>query len=819
MTTEYRDPTPIPDNPNYDPKDVPEVIKTNTDFVRRKMKGKDVRESLARAVDIAGIWSFKFYKEWLVSGQVAEDSIGDNKIIDVNSNKIYDTFASMQSAHSWQGDKPVVIEGRTVTFTNESGDNGIVFNVNLDKIPVTDEKVYINFNYRDPELSDSEIKSLEVLAMDLDGKPKRPELLKLNLTSKKTAGNYQMSWKLWPAWKLDKKFKLLFVLHEKGSLEITDLNVNYSNKGGSLIEQLNNIDSDQVVNLKTEKVKNTSIELSDFSVWNSSVDELLIADDELRYLKKGSGDSGVKVLLKADTTKPLYISFELQTNGVVQPYIANQFGSVVPGSIADVKGNTLKRYTYKIEPDKFALKSIENDFMFLFSAHTVGTYLKVKSVNVSNTNGLEGVSETNNNVLSNIGVRQSEVIGSDLNNSLDTVKSITKVHYVTPAESSTINDGVLKMINAKVKTAGVYNFKIGLLDQNKLIVNSTDYQFNLSAGLNHLDVESKGIVMSPGSYLFMDASSLGGVYSLEDGTFKMGSLLVQDENHQSTVPGYPGMIMYNYDGIAPFSYEVAQKSVTKQLNELKSTGKELSSNVEKLMANGGELYVTSSAGKKFRLLVDDSGTLSTVSQIPNEVAIFGNSLTKNGGEIGMAASDQYHDYYHYVVEYVKSKNTKVKVNPRTNMSVWESATNSNDRKTLFNEQIKPVLTANTDLVILQLVDNVNTPEKKATFAQDTKTLIKDIHAVSPKARIFWIAYWFGNDDLLGQIKDACNAENATLIDISSIVKMSDTKSYLGATRTGVNGETWTVTNPGEAMHPGDKGMRLIADAIIEKLGF
>lgn len=80
MATEYRDPTPIPENPNYDPKDVPEVIKTNTDFVRDKMKGKDVREALGRAVDIAGIWSFKVYDEWLVSGQVADRSLKPIKL-------------------------------------------------------------------------------------------------------------------------------------------------------------------------------------------------------------------------------------------------------------------------------------------------------------------------------------------------------------------------------------------------------------------------------------------------------------------------------------------------------------------------------------------------------------------------------------------------------------------------------------------------------------------------------------------------------------------------------------------------------------------
>lgn len=746
--------------------------------------------------------------------KVADKTLTDQQIKEVNMATVIDSFATISSAEKWNGGDLSVTD-QQINLVSDGGDRGVMVTVNLDKFQALDKRVYVNFDYSNPDYVN--LKDLvEVYAMDMKNEIKKPALLTLKRSPDLTPASYGMSGQLWPNWQLDKNFKLLFVIHGQGSLKIDKLTVNYSDKRLNLADQLNNIDSDQVVNLKTEKVKNTSIELDDFSIWNSKVDTLTI-DDALNFQKNGDGDSGVKVSLTADTTKPVYINFKLQTNGAVDPYVANAFGSVVPGAIATVKGNTLRRYGYRIEPDKFTSKGIKDEFMVIFATHVKGTYFKVKSLNVSNTNGLEGVSETTNNVLENIGVRPSENIGSDIKYLSGNINAIEKVHYVTPANSVTINNGILKMITAFVNKAGVYSFSVGLIDQNKLIVDSTKYQFSLTAGLNYINVESKLINMPVGSYLFMDASQLGGVLDKNDNY--RGGLLVQDDSHQSTVPGYPGMIMYNYDGIAPFSYEVAQKSVTHQLEGLNKASTELKSSLDKITANGDDVFVTSTSGKKFRLLVDDSGALSTVSQIPNEVAIFGNSLTKTGGEIGMAASDQYHDYYHFIVEYMKSKNTKVKVNPRTNMSVWESATNSNDRKTLFNEQIKPVLTANTDLVILQLVDNVNTPEKKATFAQDTKTLIKDIHAVSPKARVFWIAYWFGNDDLLGQIKDACNTENATLIDISSIARMSDTKSYLGATRTGVNGETWTVTNPGEAMHPGDKGMRLIADAVIGKLGF
>ena len=809
-------------NISYMPETVASLAELNTKYPSGKSGLFVAADNGHKYIWTAGIWkdcgvyqSEGISDKSIKAPKVADKTLTDLQIKEVNLATVIDSFASTSSAATWNGGD-VSVDGQIINFISGGGDRGVMVDVSLDEIQALNKYVYINFDYCNPDVEN--LKDLvEVYAMDMDNVIKKPSLLSLNKVVKPTAANYGMVGQLWPNWHLDKNLKLLFVIHGQGSLQISNLTVNYSNKRSNLAEQINNIESDQVISLKTEKVKNSSIRLDDFTIWNSKIDKLTVSGDVLNYIKKGDGDSGCSVLLECDTSKPVYINFELQTNGVVDAYVANSFGSVVPGAISSINGNTLKRYSFRIDPDKFSPKNIKDKFMFLFAAHVKGTYMIIKSVNVSNTNGSSDLSGTINDVIGDTGVRQTEMIGADNKDLSGNITVVEKVHYVTPANSSTISNGVLKMITTYVEKAGTYSFSVGLIDQNKLIVNSTKYQFNLTAGINYINVESKQIVMPVGSYLFMDASQLGGVLPMNDGY--RGGLLVQDEKHQSEVTGYPGMVMYNYDGIAPFNYEVAEKSIVAKLNTLYKVSSDLSNDVNSLLAHGDDVFVTSNGGKKFRLLVDELGALSTVSQIPNEVVIFGNSLTKTGGEIGMAASDQYHDWYYLVTEYMKSKNANVKVNPRTNMSVWESATNSADRSAIFNQQIKPVLTANTDLVMIQLVDNINTPEKKATFAQDARTLIKDIHAVSPKARVFWIAYWFGNDDLLGQIKDACNAENAKLIDISSIAKMDDTKSYLGATRTGIDGTTWQITNPGEAAHPGDKGMRLIADVVIGKLGF
>jgi hypothetical protein len=56
--TDYRDPNPIsPTEPEYNQKDVPKEILNYSNQVRQKMHGRDVRESLARAGELAGAYS------------------------------------------------------------------------------------------------------------------------------------------------------------------------------------------------------------------------------------------------------------------------------------------------------------------------------------------------------------------------------------------------------------------------------------------------------------------------------------------------------------------------------------------------------------------------------------------------------------------------------------------------------------------------------------------------------------------------------------------------------------------------------------------
>lgn len=379
------------------------------------------------------------------------------------------------------------------------------------------------------------------------------------------------------------------------------------------------------------------------------------------------------------------------------------------------------------------------------------------------------------------------------------------------------DNGRLKSIQAYVPTQGTYSFVVGELDQHNLLVNGTNFTVDLGQGYNDVDMTSRNIQVNNGNIVFMDLSKAG-VYSPDGAHPKYLDSKIQDSSHPSIVAGYSGQMFYDANCLVPFSYSVASMNLPQQIEDLKA---ELATTKQQLSAVKTKKVNVISApnGQAYRLIVADDGSLSAISTIPSHAVIFGNSLTCEHGKIGMAASDQNHDWYHYVTEYLKSKNPNVTFNERINMSPWESATSTADREKVFNDSIKPLLSANTDLVIIQLGDNVNTAEKKATFAHDASDLIKEIHTVSPKAQVYWIYGWFGNyPEIFTPIQTACDGNGAIGIDIRDVNKSGNT-SYVGATRTGLDGSTWKITNPGEAAHPGDAGMKAIADRVISNFDF
>ena len=390
--------------------------------------------------------------------------------------------------------------------------------------------------------------------------------------------------------------------------------------------------------------------------------------------------------------------------------------------------------------------------------------------------------------------------------------TVNNLSYMSPIKKWEKSRGFIDTINVYVKQAGTYNFAIGNIDQNDLIVSPRIFQKQLSTGYNTLDVINEEHEIFYGEQLFFEAHD-NTIYAA-----KGERNLIQDAQHVTNNAGYSGKIMYGTDNAIPFNYKVADESTREKAEILKQK-------VDKIepIVSGLELFkkmpmITSPNGTKFRLLVDNNGNLSTVSSVPNRVAVFGNSILSHSWlkGMGMAASDPNKDYFSLVKSYILSKNPRASV-VRGNGADWES--DPNNRRGTFDSKMKQSLSNDTDIVILQFGDNLNTDEKRKNLETDIPNLINWIRTASPKTLIYWVGIYYASPDFVERIKRICKPLDVTFVDIYQYSKDAKYKSEMGKVLRLPDGSNYTITNAGVASHPGDLGHKAIADEIIKHFLF
>lgn len=431
-----------------------------------------------------------------------------------------------------------------------------------------------------------------------------------------------------------------------------------------------------------------------------------------------------------------------------------------------------------------------------------------------NLDNLEyGASEITPNVPFIIPETNTTQFGSNITG-IDTTQQTTvnNLSYMSPIKKWEKSRGFIDTINVYVKQAGTYNFAIGNIDQNDLIVSPRIFQKQLSTGYNTLDVINEEHEIFYGEQLFFEAHD-NTVYAARG-----ERNLIQDAQHVTNNAGYSGKIMYGTDNAIPFNYKVADESTREKAEILKQK-------VDKIepIVSGLELFkkmpmITSPNGTKFRLLVDNNGNLSTVSSVPNRVAIFGNSILSHPWlkGMGMAASAPDKDYFTLVKNYIMSKNPRAVVE-RGNGADWES--DPNNRRSTFDSKMKRSLSSNTDIVILQFGDNLNTDEKRKNLETDIPNLVNWIRTASPKALIYWVGIYYASPDFVERIKRICKPLDVTFVDIYQYSKDAKYKSEMGKVLRLPDGSNYTITNAGVASHPGDLGHKAIADEIIKHFLF
>lgn len=231
--------------------------------------------------------------------------------------------------------------------------------------------------------------------------------------------------------------------------------------------------------------------------------------------------------------------------------------------------------------------------------------------------------------------------------------------------------------------------------------------------------------------------------------------------------------------------------------------------------------LTSPNGTKYILNVSNDGILNTISLIPNKIIIAGNSIVngmndKDGTTFGMCASSNKKDFFAHVKNYILSKNNKSSFT-RLQIAPFEQAESLEEQNQVWSD-LNSKFTRDTDLVILQIGDNVNNSTREEMFRTGFEAFLNNIQTNCPKARILLVGCWFDSaNQTTNTMKEISNKLGIELVLINDLYT-KENQGHEGQEITWSDGST-SVVNSKYITHPGDFGMKKIADRVINNLGF
>ena len=273
--------------------------------------------------------------------------------------------------------------------------------------------------------------------------------------------------------------------------------------------------------------------------------------------------------------------------------------------------------------------------------------------------------------------------------------------------------------------------------------------------------------------------------------------------------------------IITFQYNLSTFTDTKILGEnLSETINKIDAELSNKMNIGSTVAsdntLISPDGNRFIPTISNDGIVSYTPIVPSKTLFIGNSLLLGWGTFGMCALDSSHDYYHYVSEYIKNIKSDATFD-KISGTTFESATSEDAADSWMHDTLSEKLSQDIELVLIQLSDNVNTDEKNKTFKLTCAKLIQYIRTQCPKARVAWVSAWYYTSERQGIISEACEKYSAKFISITNLA-VTENRGSIGDRIHKDDGSTVTVDSSGVASHPGNKGMRLIANRILYDLG-
>lgn len=200
-----------------------------------------------------------------------------------------------------------------------------------------------------------------------------------------------------------------------------------------------------------------------------------------------------------------------------------------------------------------------------------------------------------------------------------------------------------------------------------------------------------------------------------------------------------------------------------------------------------------------------------------KILFLGNSITLHGplesigwkGNWGMAATSQEKDYVHLVTAQVqKATGGKPEIFVR-NIADFERNHTTYD----VAKSLKEALDFQADIVVVAIGENVpalSTPEAQANYHKAFDGLLDELHK-NPNVTVFVRSTFWTDPTKNSIMAECCHRASDVFVDLGGLDK--DEKNFARSEQ--------KIEHAGVAGHPGDTGMKAIADAIwkaIEKRG-
>ncbi|MBT3377861.1 MAG: SGNH/GDSL hydrolase family protein [Lentisphaerae bacterium] len=194
----------------------------------------------------------------------------------------------------------------------------------------------------------------------------------------------------------------------------------------------------------------------------------------------------------------------------------------------------------------------------------------------------------------------------------------------------------------------------------------------------------------------------------------------------------------------------------------------------------------------------------------SKILFLGNSITKHGpsakigwtGNWGMAASAEDNDYVHRVLDAIAAETGTTPDSMVVNIATFERNYTDYD----IAGKLKSVFDFNADLVVLAIGENVPAPktdQDKTTFKACVKALVDRLKAGGDPTIVVRTSFW-ANETKDTILKQVCDEAGGVFVDAGPLGR--DEKNYARSER--------EYKHKGVAAHPGDRGMKAIADAIL-----